>query len=74
MKTLIVAAAFITLGLMPAAVEFLAPYAWTLPLIALGVGIGMCLYSLAVGRLDRHVYDRFLEADRRFARTHRAGR
>ena len=74
MKTLIVAAAFITLGLMPAAVEFLAPYTWTLPLIALAVGIGMCLYSLAVGRLDRHVYDRFLEADRRFARTHRVGR
>lgn len=74
MKTLIVIAAFIGWGLLPGLVEFLAPYAWTLPLIALGVGVGMCLYAMAVDRLDRHVHDRFLEADRRFAKAHRVGR
>lgn len=74
MKTLIVIAGFVAWGLMPGLVEFLAPYAWTLPLIALAIGVGMCVYSMAVDRLDRHVYDRFLEADRRFAKAHRVGR
>jgi hypothetical protein len=74
MRTLITVAIFLTLGLMPAAVEFLAPYAWVLPLLALAAGIGMCAYQLAVNYLDRKVLDRFYAADRRFARTHQVRR
>lgn len=63
MKTLTVLLIFVTLGLAPAVVEALAPYAFYLLAFAAGVGVTWFIHAW-----------RNADADAHYARTHRVTR